>query len=51
MYIQLPEKHDADGFLALAKSGAPVYCLAGNIYGVRQDRIKILRRKKFPSRD
>lgn len=48
IYVQLPEKHDANGFLALAKSGTPVYCLAGNIYGVRPDQIKILRRKRIP---
>ncbi len=47
-YIQLSEKHDAVGFLALAKSGAPVYCLAENTYGVRPDQIKILKRKKVP---
>jgi len=47
-YIQLSEKHDANGFLALAKSGTAVYCLAGNIYGVRLDHIKILRRKRIP---
>ena len=28
--------------------GTPVYCLAGNIYGVRPDHIKILRRKRIP---
>lgn len=48
IYIQVPEKHDAMGFLALAKSGTPVYCLAGNIYGVRTDHIKILKRKRIP---
>jgi len=48
IYVQIPEKHDAMGFLALAKSGTPVYCLAGNIYGVRADHIKILKRKRIP---
>lgn len=48
IYVQIPEKHDAMGFLALAKSGTPVYCLAGNIYGVRTDHIKILKRKRIP---
>lgn len=47
IYVQIPEKHDAIGFLALAKSGTPVYCLAGNIYGVRADHIKILKRKRI----
>jgi hypothetical protein len=31
-YTQMPEKFDARGFLLLAKSGTPVYCLADNIY-------------------
>lgn len=48
IYVQIPEKHDAMGFLALAKSGTPLYCLAGNIYGVRTDHIKILKRKRIP---
>ena len=48
IYVQLPDRHDANGFLALAKSGTPVYCLAGNIYGVREDHIKILKRKRIP---
>ena len=48
IYVQIPEKHDAKGFLALAKSGTPVYCLAENIYGLRTDHIKILKRKRIP---
>lgn len=48
IYVQIPEKHDAKGFLALAKSGTPVYCLAENIYGVRADHITILKRKRIP---
>ena len=48
IYVQIPEKHDAKGFLLLAKSGAPVSCLAGNIYGVSSDHIKILQRKRIP---
>jgi hypothetical protein len=47
-YIQIPEKHDARGFLLLAKSGAPVNCLADNIYGVIPEHSKILKRKKIP---
>jgi len=48
IYIQIPEKHDAKGFVALAKSGTPIYCLAGNIYGVRPEHMKILKRKRVP---
>lgn len=47
-YIQLPEKHDAKGFLLLAKSGAPVSCLANNVYGVVTEQLKVLKRYKIP---
>jgi len=47
IYIQIPEKFDARGFLLLAKSGIPVYCLAKNIYGVRQEQLKLLKNKKI----
>lgn len=48
IYIQIPEKHDALGFLALAKSGLPVSCLAKNSYGVVKEHLTILRRKRIP---
>jgi hypothetical protein len=48
MYVQIPEKHDAEGFLLLAKSGTSVTCLQDNIYGVMSEHIKILKRKKIP---
>jgi hypothetical protein len=48
IYIQIPEKHDALGFLALAKSGTPVFCLPKNSYGVSQDHLQLLRRKRIP---
>jgi hypothetical protein len=47
-YIQISEKHDARGFLALAKSGIPVSCLPKNIYGVHPEHLKLLRRKRVP---
>ena len=47
IYIQIPEKFDAKGFLLLAKSGTPIYCLGGNIYGVHQEHLKILKNKKI----
>jgi hypothetical protein len=47
-YIQLSEKHDAKGFLALAKSGIPVSCLPENTYGVHPEQLKILKRKRIP---
>ena len=48
IYVQIPEKHDAKGFLLLAKSGIPVSCLAGNIYGVTPEHIRLLKRKQIP---
>ena len=48
IYIHIPEKYDARGFLVLAKSGTSVYCLAENIYGVHPDHIKILKGKRIP---
>ena len=50
IYVQIPEKHDAKGFLLLAKSGTAVSCLAENIYGVNPEHIKILKRKRIPFR-
>ena len=47
-YVQIPEKHDANGFLLLAKSGTPVSCLPDNIYRLIPDHIKILKRKRIP---
>ena len=48
IYIQIPEKHDALGFLALAKSGTPISCLPDNTYGVSTEHLKLLRRKRIP---
>jgi hypothetical protein len=48
IYIRIPEKHDAVGFVALAKSGIPVSCLPRNAYGVQQEHLNILKRKKIP---
>jgi hypothetical protein len=48
IYVQIPEKHDAKGFLLLAKSETPVSCLAENIYGVNPEHIKVLKRKRIP---
>lgn len=47
IYIRIPERDDAVGFLALAKSGIPVSCLPENSYGVQQEHLKILKKKKI----
>jgi hypothetical protein len=46
-YIQLPDDQDANGFLLLAKSGFPLVCLPENIYGVRDQHLKLLKRKRI----
>ena len=46
-FIQIAEKDDAEGFLALAKSGLPVSCLPKNTYGVQPRHLKILKRNKI----
>ena len=56
IFIQIAERDDAAGFLALAKSGLPITCLPKNIYGVHQEHLRILRRgkvsfKKLSSKD
>lgn len=50
VYIQIPAKQDAKGFLALAKSGFPVVCLPQNTYGVRDEHLKILKSKRVTFR-
>ena len=46
-FIQITEKDDAEGFLALAKSGLPVSCLPKNTYDVQPQHLKILKRLKI----
>ena len=48
IYIQIPEEHDALGFLALAKSGIPVCCLPQNSYGVADEHLVLLNSKQIP---
>ena len=50
IYIRIPEKHDALGFLMLAKSGVAVVCLPQNSYGVQPDHLKLLKRENIPFR-
>ena len=47
-YIQIPEEHDAEGFLELAKSGTPVRCFPENSYGVLDEHLRLLKRKRIP---
>jgi hypothetical protein len=48
IYIQIPEEHDAVGFLALAKSGIPVSCFRENSYGVADEHLALLNSKQIP---
>lgn len=48
IYIRIPEKHDAVGFLALAKSGVTLTCLPENTYGVCAEHIKLLKHRGIP---
>lgn len=50
IYIQIPEKQDAKGFLLLAKSAFPVVCLPENTYGVREEHLKLLSASESPLR-
>jgi hypothetical protein len=47
IYIQIPERHRADAFLLLIKSGFSVECLAGKIYGVRDEHLKVLEQQRI----
>jgi hypothetical protein len=46
--IRIPNKHDAKGFLMLARSGFPVVCLPQNTYVVRAEHLRILKRERIP---
>ena len=48
IYIQIPDARRPDALLFLIKSGFPIVCLAGKIYGVRDEHLKILKRKRIP---
>ncbi len=48
IYIQIKDSYRANAFLLLVKSGFPIVCLPGKSYGVREEHLKILRRKRIP---
>jgi hypothetical protein len=48
IYIQIPKDDNAQGFLALARSGTTVLCLPENTYAVTSEHLKILRQKRIP---
>jgi len=48
IYIQIPRDDNAQGFLALAKSGISALCLPDETYAVTSEHLKILRQKRIP---
>jgi hypothetical protein len=50
IHIKIPQKHDAKGFLMLARSGFPIVCLPQNTYGVHEEHLTILKRGRIPFR-
>jgi hypothetical protein len=48
IYIQIPERYRADALLMLVKDGLSIVCLPQKRYGVRQEHLKILKRKRIP---
>jgi len=48
IHVRIPERHDAEAFLLLAKSGFPIVCLPQNTYGVRDEHLRILKRERIP---
>jgi len=48
IYIQIPKDNNAQGLLALAKSGTAVLCLPDNTYAVSSEHLTVLRKKRIP---
>jgi len=48
IYIEIPDPHRSDALLMLVKSGPPIVCLPQKKYGVREEHLNILRRKRIP---
>lgn len=48
VYIQIPEPYRSDALLMLVKTGVPIVCLPQKRYGVREEHIKLLKRKRIP---
>ena len=48
IYIQIPEPHRTDALLMLVKGGLDIVCLPQKRYGVREEHLKILKRKRIP---
>jgi hypothetical protein len=47
IYIQIPERYRADALLMLVKDGLSIVCLPQKRDGVRQEHLKILKRKRI----
>jgi hypothetical protein len=47
-YIQIPTAYRTDALLILVKSGFPIVCLPQKRYGVSDEHLNILKRKRIP---
>jgi len=47
-YIQIPAAYRTDALLILVKSGFPIVCLPQKRYGVCEEHLNILKRKRIP---
>jgi len=48
IYIQISNAQRANALVLLVKSGLPVTCLAGKIYGVGEEHLKVLKSRRIP---
>ena len=48
IYIQIPEAYRTDALLMLVKNGLSIVCLPQKRYGVLEEHLKILKRKRIP---
>lgn len=47
-YIQIPAAYRTDALLILVKSGSPIVCLPQKRYGVQEEHLNILKRRRIP---
>jgi hypothetical protein len=50
IYVQIPERERAKAVLLLVRSGYSVVCLSGKIYGVAEEHLRFLKRRRIPFR-
>ena len=50
IYVQIPEHQRAKAVLLLVKGGYSMVCLSGKIYGVGEEHLKFLKRRRISFR-